>query len=416
MFYHEYTMKIAVWHNLNSGGGKRALYDHIKGLISLGHTVVSFCPDTADQSYLPISTLTVENILPLKKAINNKKRFKLFNSYKSAYEIFEAELAHCKACADIINKGDFDLLFANSSTISYISHIGRYVKIPKVIYLGEPNRGLYEAGKYFIWRAPSKNGSNFIFHTFKKVYHLFKMYSYSLIVREEHNSAITYDRVLVNSSFSRESVKRAYGIDSKVCYLGIDTEKFQSVNIEKKPYVIGLGSISKPKGIDQIIDALSRIDENIRPELVWIGNTKVENYYQYLLDYSKKLNVKVCFKTNISDTELLKDLSAASALLYFPHLEPFGLAPLEANSCGTTVVAIKEGGLRETIIEGVNGFLVDDFNPDKIANSLKPIIANLEYAKLLGDKGRDHIVKNWSLSSGIKNLEKHMVEVVNNSV
>jgi hypothetical protein len=31
-------MKIAVWHNLGSGGGKRALYDHVVGLLARGHT------------------------------------------------------------------------------------------------------------------------------------------------------------------------------------------------------------------------------------------------------------------------------------------------------------------------------------------------------------------------------------------
>jgi hypothetical protein len=58
-------MKIAVWHNLPSGGGKRALYYHVKGLVERGHTVESWCPSTAAQSYLPLSELITEHIIPL---------------------------------------------------------------------------------------------------------------------------------------------------------------------------------------------------------------------------------------------------------------------------------------------------------------------------------------------------------------
>ena len=58
-------MKIAVWHNLPSGGGKRALYHHVKGLLERGHTLESWCPPTADQAYLTLSELIKENIVPL---------------------------------------------------------------------------------------------------------------------------------------------------------------------------------------------------------------------------------------------------------------------------------------------------------------------------------------------------------------
>jgi len=45
--------------------------------------------------------------------------------------------------------------------------------------------------------------------------------------------------------------------------------------------------------------------------------------------------------------------------LYAPRLEPVRYAPLEANACELPVVGVTEGGLRETIVDGVNGLLVD---------------------------------------------------------
>ena len=58
------AMKIAVWHNLPSGGGKRALYYHVRGLVGRGHELACWSLDTADQSYLPLSEFAPERIVP----------------------------------------------------------------------------------------------------------------------------------------------------------------------------------------------------------------------------------------------------------------------------------------------------------------------------------------------------------------
>lgn len=54
-------MKIAVWHNLPSVGGNRALCGHVKGLVERGHTVESWCPPSVDQTYLPLSEWSREH-------------------------------------------------------------------------------------------------------------------------------------------------------------------------------------------------------------------------------------------------------------------------------------------------------------------------------------------------------------------
>jgi len=60
-----HKLRIAVWHNLPTGGGKRALYCHVRGLVERGHTVEAWCPPTADQAHLPLSALIPEHIVPL---------------------------------------------------------------------------------------------------------------------------------------------------------------------------------------------------------------------------------------------------------------------------------------------------------------------------------------------------------------
>jgi glycosyltransferase involved in cell wall biosynthesis len=406
-------MKIAVWHNLNSGGGKRALYDHIKGLIERGHTVISHCPDTVDQSYLSISNLTEEKIFPLNAKLNKRiSWFKLFNSYDSIIEKNGAELEHCQECAKVINEGGFDILFANSSSLFSMSHISRFINIPKFIYLGEPHRVLYEARpSHFLWRAPLNQKNNYLNNIIQRSKQLYKMFWYSIIVREEYISAKAFDLILVNSFFSRESVKRSYRLDAKVCYLGIDTNKFCYKEFKKQPYVIGMGAIINNKGIEQSIESVAMVEQDIRPELVWIGNRKQGEYAESLLNFAQQKGVKLTLKTNRTDELLFEYVSNASAFLYFPHLEPFGLAPLEANALGTAVISINEGGIKETIVNGVNGFVVSHFDSVQIAKLITKFVTDIPYAEEFGRKSREHIIAKWNLTGSIDNIEKYIIEL-----
>ena len=53
----------------------------------------------------------------------------------------------------------------------------------------------------------------------------------------------------------------------------------------------------------------------------------------------------------------MTQIHSTAAMLYAPRLEPFGLAPLEANACGLPVIAVPEGGVRETVVhEGSTDF------------------------------------------------------------
>jgi glycosyltransferase involved in cell wall biosynthesis len=407
-------MKIAVWNDLRSGGGKRALYNHVKGLVERGHEVVSFCPDTADLNFMPLSQLVAERVFPLKDDMENGAKW-IKRLHPRIHHKTRAMLAHCSACAAIINNEGFDVLFANSSTFSYMSHIGRFVKTPKLIYLGEPCRYLYEAKPEFLWKAPDAENVGPVKYVLKRAKHLIRMYWYSYMCREEYVSAKSYDLILVNSFFSRESVKRAYNLDSKVCYLGIDTDMFLYRQAEKGDYVIGMGYVQPSKGIEIAINSLALVKPEYRPSLIWVSNNnKKDEYIDHILNYAKLNDVNLIIKTLIPDAELLTLLSGARVFLYFPNLEPFGLAPLEANACGTAVISIAEGGPRESIKNGVNGYLVNDISYREIAERIGEFFTDKNLAAEMGRQSREYVLNNWNLKMGTDNIE-HWLNILNNS-
>jgi len=407
-------VKIAMWHNLPSGGGKRALYHHVKGLLERGHTIEAWCPPTADQAYLPLSALIPEHVVPMDW--EPKTLAARLGQAPGPLPFTRRKLAamdrHCRECAAQINSGGFDVLLANSSVLFGTSPIGRYVQTPRALYLQEPFRALYEASPQLLWVALPDAGHLW---TPRRIGAMLKdlaeVQSARLQAREELRDARAFDRLLVNSQFSRESVLRAYNLSARVCYLGIDTTLFQPSGRAKEPFVVGLGSIAPAKGIKLSLDAVAALGLHLRPPLVWIGNYSDPDYLAHIKDYAAQQGVDLQIKVRVTDGELVDMLSRAAVMLYTPRLEPFGFAPLEANACGTPVVAVAEGGVRETLQPGVNGTLVADDDPAALGAALRPYLEDLRLAEQAGRTARQYVLDRWRWETAVQRLEEHLLSL-----
>jgi glycosyltransferase involved in cell wall biosynthesis len=396
-------MKIAVWHNLPSGGGKRALYNHIKALKKNGHYIESWTTDYASKDWNPLSDLIIEHCKPIAAELQKLKEIK--SPIKQTFGIINLLKRHSKECAEEIEKAGFDLILANSCCISYMPYIGLFAKIPVVVYLGEPDRILYEASENGnIWAMPSTNFSIRGLNRLRKDF--IQTYSLRIKMREEINAAKACSRILVNSLYSRECFKRAYGVDSEVCYLGVDEKQYVlKEDLEKKQYVVGMGRISKSKNVEVALYVIAKIPKEKRPQLKWISNGYVPDYFDKIITLAKDLQVDFVPLIDIHDKQLAEVLSEAAVMIYTPHLEPFGLAPLEANMCGTSVVAISEGGIRESIQHQINGLLVNGFKIDAMANLILPFVTDSDYAKKMGQKARSHVLNHWNWKNMSDNIE-----------
>src|SRR5580704_3614693 len=147
-------MKIAVWHNLPSGGGKRALYYHVRGLVERRHEITCWSLDTADQSYLPLSEFAPEHVVSLRPR-NGPRQHTAgdWAVYDRAVNDMRAFDEASRRCAREIEAGGFDLLFANTALAYHVPFILRHVRMPILLYLQEPCRELYEAAPILPWVA-----------------------------------------------------------------------------------------------------------------------------------------------------------------------------------------------------------------------------------------------------------------------
>ena len=411
-------MRIAIWHNLPSGGGKRACYDQVRGLLSRGHEIEVWCPPTADRKFLPLDALVQEHVVPLaefpKKAEGRLRRWwQSFRDLPGEMRIMEE---HCRSCGEQMAEGGFDLLLVHPCRFFLTSAVAKYAGLPGVLYLQEPNRGLYEALPRLPWEAPPRVPLGLSRAQWKVFFSgTVTLHQQRVQVREERAWAVSFDQILVNSQFSRESVLRAYNLDSRVCYLGIDVESFRPTGERKEAVVIGLGNVYPHKRVSLAIEAIGAIPRESRPPLVWIGNGVSAEYAAAMKSLAEERNVEFSMKLLVSEEELRGWLSRAAVMLYTSHLEPFGYAPLEANACGTGVVAIAEGGVRETVDAGVNGMLVANADPEALAREVVRFTSDLEFAEGFGQRARRHVEETWSVHKGTDRLEQELLRCVQTS-
>jgi len=406
-------MRIAVWHNLPSGGGKRALYDQVRGLVAHGHEVEVWCPPTADRSYLPLSTIVPEHVVPLKLgsyfgpslSLGRKLHPLRWNAWARLREMER----HSRECARQISSKNFDILFAGCCMFFHTPPIARFVKIPSLIYLQEPARHFYESLPELPWLAMSWTAKDlwrprfWLEASIRKA----RLSMIRVLGREERRNARAFDDILVNSFFSRESVLRAFGIDSKVCYLGVDTDKFVNQNKSREPFVVSVGALVPPKNVEFLVQAVGKVSGSIRPRLVLIANTVDSRYLDQIRKLAEQLEVVFELKRRIEDIELIDILNRANTMLYAPRLEPFGYAPLEANACGLPVIAVAEGGVRETIRDGVNGILVEH-DPQSMAEAIERLLEDDMLHQRLSQQATEHVRAKWSLQSSIDRLEQEL--------
>ena len=325
---------------------------------------------------------------------------------------------HCQKCAYEINRGGFDILFANSSIIQAVSSIGRHVNTKKVLYLQEPNRVLYEAGRDGLpwvaipaisrpWMHPRSYLRWFLSD-------LIRTRQFRILARDERINASAFDLILVNSYFSRESLLRAYGLDSTVCYLGVDTQLFVNHGYPRENFVVSVGQLFSNKNVEFVINAVAKIGAP-RPRLVWIANRREDSYYEQVRSLAETHRVTFEARASIDDNKLVDILNRATAMVYAPRLEPFGLAPLEANACGLPVVAVAEGGVRETIIDGVNGLLVQH-QPQMMAHAVQRLAHDKDLAAQLSNNASKIVQEKWSVNSAVDRLEMQLTQAATTEV
>ena len=150
------------------------------------------------------------------------------------------------------------------------------------------------------------------------------------------------DAYVANSQTTKRRVARYFGREATVLHPPVEVERFTPTG-PGDAYVV-LSELMPYKRIDVAVRAFNEL----RLPLVVVGNGPDARRLH------RMAGPTVTFTGRVSDAEAAGMLARARALVV-PATEEFGIAAVEAQAAGRPVIALCEGGVRETVIEGETG-------------------------------------------------------------
>lgn len=201
----------------------------------------------------------------------------------------------------------------------------------------------------------------------KKVGKLFLRY----LRNWDKKSAQVPDFLISNSKYVSNWTYEKYGRKSLVIYPPVEINKFKA-EMEKEDYYVSVGRLVPFKRVDIIINAFNEL----KKRLVIIGSG------------SEEQRLKAMAKSNVefigyqSSKAIARFLAKAKAFI-MANEEDFGITCIEAQACGTPVIAYGKGGATETVVDGTTGVLFAPQTVDglkeainrflKLQNSFNPL-------------------------------------------
>jgi alpha-1,3/alpha-1,6-mannosyltransferase len=231
------------------------------------------------------------------------------------------------------------------------------------------------------------------------------------------------DVCAVNSQFTRATVLRTFPNLSQrfhdrlpVLYPALDTTSLDNIvavedtdktDIQKPPVFVSLNRYERKKNLGLLLEAAAWLKSNRvdicqkfpDTQIVVAGGYDVQcvenvEYRAELGLLATELNVKVTFLLSISDAARTELLRTATAVIYTPENEHFGIVPLEAMYAGTPVVAVRSGGPVETILDKQTGFLCEP-TAESFGQALAKLLQDPDKTAAMGKAARKHVTDTF---------------------
>ncbi|MEA1921994.1 MAG: glycosyltransferase family 4 protein [Pseudomonadota bacterium] len=148
------------------------------------------------------------------------------------------------------------------------------------------------------------------------------------------------DHYIANSEFIARRIKKVYGRQATVIHPPVATDYFTPGKEVKEDFYLTVSRLVPYKHIDTLIKAFAMIPER---KLIIIGSGPEEKRLQSMASDNVTM-------IGFQKTETVRDYLRRARAFLFAAEEDFGIVPLEAQACGTPVIAYGRGGAKETVI------------------------------------------------------------------
>jgi len=220
------------------------------------------------------------------------------------------------------------------------------------------------------------------------------------------------DKVIVPSKYYKEVIKTKYNVDEDIIYVypsgGVDTSKFININSKdakkeaglnnKYSYIGYISRIEKNKGWDIFLKAIKELvdQKEIKDEkFIVVGGGAEEKQFNEMV---KELKIKdyLEIRNMVSQEELINIYNSLDIFVFptYRQSESLGLVGLEAMSCETLVIASKNYGPTDYVINKSNGLFFKPEDPKDLAKKILEMKKlNQEEIKKMKKKARETAIR-----------------------
>jgi glycosyltransferase involved in cell wall biosynthesis len=236
------------------------------------------------------------------------------------------------------------------------SHYAARKHHPNLWYCYTPVRAFYDLRESTISRQPNA-GMRFLAASWIRAHSWF-----------DQRSVRNLDRVVAISETVQRRIKDFHDRSSEIIYPPVDTKSFQFK--EYGSFWLSVNRIYPEKRIDLQFEVFRKLSEE---RLVIIGGyaegDHAAKYYEKLI---KNIPSNVEMRGAVTEEEVMDLYAKCKGLICTAQDEDFGLTPIEAMASGKPVVAVNEGGFKETVVQGKTGLLVEA-DRDELVRAVKEI-------------------------------------------
>jgi phosphatidyl-myo-inositol dimannoside synthase len=177
----------------------------------------------------------------------------------------------------------------------------------------------------------------------------------------------------------------------------------QKYSLENQTVLLGLGRLVKRKGVDKVIEAMQLILKST-PDTAYViagAGPDADSFKKKVDALPEEVKKKIIFLGQVSNEDQWAWLELCDIFIMVSRnidgdYEGFGQVYLEANLAAKPVIAGDSGGVRDAVINNINGLLVDPEKPEEITVAAIKLINNPILRQELGEQGKRRVVENFN--------------------
>lgn len=242
----------------------------------------------------------------------------------------------------------------------------------------------------------------------------------------EYEGTYVADRVISVSAALDEEIATEYAVPKwkrRIVHNGIDCKRFDHPTNTARcrssygvgahdPMLLFVGRLCTQKGPDILLDAVPGIlQRHADTKVVFVGEGDMRRQLEHRA-HEMKLDHALRFTGAMQPNGGIADIfKSADAVCVPSRNEPFGIVVLEAWAAGKPVIATRNGGPRDFVSHGRDGFLVTDNSKD-ISSSVGEMFGDFKRARRMGRRGRAKVTRSFGWDSIAEKTEAIYHEIL----